>query len=74
MLKTGLRRYARLMGVSFLSLLVTLVAITAVRFFHARAALGELRFVCCGIDCIADRAWDIRQTRWLCQCGTVFRS
>ena len=33
MLKTGLLRYARLMGVSSLSLLVTLVVITAVRFF-----------------------------------------
>jgi hypothetical protein len=33
MLKTGLLRYARLMGVSSLSLLVTLAVITAVRFF-----------------------------------------
>ena len=33
MLKAGLLRYARLMGISSLSLLVTLVAITAVRFF-----------------------------------------
>jgi hypothetical protein len=33
MLKAGLLRYARLMGVSSLSLLVTLAVITAVRFF-----------------------------------------
>ena len=33
MLKNGLLRYARLLGISSLALLVTLVAITAVRFF-----------------------------------------
>ncbi|MBE6621036.1 MAG: hypothetical protein E7625_06725 [Ruminococcaceae bacterium] len=33
MLKNGLLRYARLMGISSLSLLVSMVALTAVRFF-----------------------------------------